>query len=214
MGDVVVITKVPERGYVKRKLQVKMPAYLVEEIYIAFLCDTLDKIGEYDPFVAYYPSHKLNLIWDIIGERKYIVQRGKHIEERILNLFSDFYRAGRKDILLLGCDTPTFKKEIIEEAFKHMSEKDLVLGPSKDGGFYLMGGRGVSEELFADVEWKTPRILEKIIENAGKLGLKTEILQSLQDVDDPNDLKAVWESRDLDKESRTFKVMRRVFKKK
>ncbi|MFH1404151.1 MAG: TIGR04282 family arsenosugar biosynthesis glycosyltransferase [Candidatus Altiarchaeota archaeon] len=213
MGEVVVFTKVPERGYVKKKLQVKLPAYLVEEIYIAFLVDTLEKLGDYHPYVAYYPARKLNLIWDILGERKYIVQRGNDFRERILNMFSDFYRMGVKDMLMVGCDTPSLRKEHIDNAFKMMESNDLVMGPSHDGGFYLLGGSGVSSELFDDVVWKSPNVLERVNENAEKLGLKTALLPQLRDVDNPEDLDAVWESGELDEKGRTYSVMRKAFKR-
>ena len=210
MKGVIVFTKVPERGYVKRKLQAKLPAYLVEELYVAFLEDTLGKLRDYFPFVAYYPPEKLHVLWNILGERKYIVQRGKDLGERICNMSSDFYRMGIRDMVIVGCDVPTLGKEHVDEAFKLMASHDLVLGPSHDGGFYLIGGGGVRRELFDGVVWKTPGVLDVVVGNAGKLGLSVARIQPLRDVDNPEDLEAVWKSGELDRGGRTYGVMKRL----
>jgi hypothetical protein len=210
MREVLVFTKVPERGYVKRGLVRRLPAQVVEELYVAFLNDTLEKLRDYFPFVAYYPQEKLQILWYLLGDRKYIMQRGRDLGERIVNLFSDFYKMGIRDTLMVGCDVPTLRKEHVDEAFKLMASNDVVLGPANDGGFYLIGGGGLRRELFEGVVWKTPDVLKKTVENAGKLGLKVAFTQTLRDVDNPQDLDAVWDSGELDEKSHTYRVMEQI----
>jgi uncharacterized protein len=210
MKDVIVFTKVPERGYVKTQLQKKLPAHVVEELYTAFLNDTLDKLKDYYPYVAYYPERKLQMLWTILGNRKYIVQRGKHMWEKLFNVFKDFYRMGVTDVIVVNCDVPTLKKEHIDKAFELMKTNDLVFGPANDGGFYLIGGGKVSPELFEDVEWKKPDVLKKTEANAHKLGLKVAFTEPLRDVDNPEDLDAIWIGGELDGKSRTFRILKRI----
>ena len=210
LGELVVLTKVPERGYVKTRLQKRLSAYVVEQLYTGFLKDTLDRFSDYDPYVAYYPETKLQMLWTILGDRRYVVQRGKDLWERLLTIFDDFYRAGIDDVCAINCDVPLLKKETVDEAFKLMSEKDLVLGPAYDGGFYLIGGKGLCWELFDGVKWKNPNALDGIKANADRLGLKVAVLESYRDVDTPEDLKTVWESGELEKKSKTYEIVKKV----
>jgi uncharacterized protein len=210
MKDVIVFTKVPERGYVKTQLQKKLPAHVVEELYTAFLNDTLDKLREYYPYVAYYPERKLQMLWTILGDRKYIVQRGKHMWEKLLNVFNDFYRMGVTEVVIVNCDVPTMKREHVEKAFELMKSNDLVFGPANDGGFYLIGGGKVSAALFDGVEWKKPDVLKRTAANAQKLGLRVAYTDPLRDVDNPEDLDAIWSGGELDECSRTYRILRRI----
>lgn len=213
MGEVIVLTKVPERGFVKTRLAKKLPAQDVEELYTAFLTDTLAKLSDYDPYVAYYPERKLQMLWTILGDRKYIVQKGKGLWERLQRIFDDFYRLGYEYVAAVTCDVPLLTKQDIEEAFSAMQDHDIVLGPANDGGLYLIGGKKISSSLFEGVEWKSPDAFKKIMENAKGLGLKTAELTTQQDVDTPEDLAAVWESGQLDKKGKTYEVLKGIYKK-
>jgi len=210
LRDVIVFTKVPERGNIKTRLQKKLPAYQVEELYVAFLMDTLDRLKDYYPYVAYYPEAKLQPLWQILGERKYIAQRGGDLGEKLVNVFKDFYRMGVKDVLAVGCDVPTLKTEHIEGAFELMRDNDVVLGPAHDGSFYLIGGKSIRMELFEGVDWERHDVLERITENAKGLGLKAGFTPNLHDVDTPEDIDAVWASGELPKDGNTYRVLRKI----
>jgi uncharacterized protein len=210
MKAVVVFTKVPERGAVKTRLQRKIPAYLVEELYIAFLTDTLEKLRDHFPYVAYWPPNKMQALWTLLGERKYLQQRGADLGEKLANVFSDFYKMGVRDLAIVGCDAPTMKAQDVEDAFGKMDSADVVLGPAHDGGFWLIGGRGFRKELFDGVDWNGTDAYEKVWGNASSHGLKTATLPLLRDVDTPEDLDAVWSSGDLDKGGQTYRILRKI----
>ncbi|MBD3388341.1 MAG: DUF2064 domain-containing protein [Candidatus Altiarchaeales archaeon] len=212
MGEVIVFTKVPERGYVKTKLQKELQSHVVEELYTALLKDALEKLGDYTPYVAYYPERKQQMLWTILGDRNYIVQRGKGMWERIVNVFNDFYRMGFDYVAAVNCDAPSLTKGHVEEAFALMRDNDLVLGPAYDGGFYLIGGRGLKQGLFEGAEWKSRNALETIAENARKQGLNVAYTERLRDIDTPEDVKAVWESQKLDKNGKTYEILARINK--
>jgi len=210
MKEVIVFTKVPERGQVKTRLQKRYSPYQVEEIYIAFLEDTIDKLRDYYPWIAYYPEGKAQVMWNLFGDRKYMLQRGRDMGEKLLNVFTDFYKMGVKDLLVVGCDVPTLRKEHIDDAFDLMDVNDLVLGPCHDGGFYLIGGGGARKELFEGVDWNGTDIFDKTKANAEALGLKVAILPNLRDVDHPEDIDALWSSGELDNGSRTYMVLKKM----
>jgi|GEM_PF-5412987 len=212
MSELIVFTKVPEKGYVKTKLNKRFPLHLVEELYTAFLVDTLDKLSDFDPYVAYYPEKKLQMLWNILGDRKYIVQKGKGIWERKARIFDGFYRSGYGYVAAVHCDVPLLDKALIEDAFSLMADNDIIIGPAADGGIYFIGGTKVTPELFDGVEWKDPGSCERIRENARALGLTLVELAEQQDVDTPEDLAAVWQGGNLDKSGKTYEVMRKAFR--
>jgi len=214
MKAVIVFTKVPERGNVKTRLQKRLPAYHVEEIYIAFLEDTLEKLRSYYPYVAYWPENKLQALWTLIGDRKFLAQRGKEMDEKILNVFTDFYRMGIKKTLVVNCDVPTLETKHVDEAFKLMEGNDIVIGPAHDGGFYLIGGAAVKKELFEGATIGEPGAFERIKSNAERLKLKVGLTPLLHDVDTPEDLDAVWSSGLLDKEGHTYKTLKKILQKR
>ncbi|MFH1056025.1 MAG: TIGR04282 family arsenosugar biosynthesis glycosyltransferase [Candidatus Altiarchaeota archaeon] len=210
MKEVIVFTKVPERGQVKTRLQRKYPAHTVEEIYVAFLQDTLEKLRPYYPWVAYFPEGKVQVLWNLLGDRKYLLQRGRDFGEKVMSVFGDFYKMGVKNVVVVNCDVPTLRKEHVDQAFQLMESCDAVLGPAHDGGFYLIGGRNVRKELFEGVEWDGQYVLERIKRNAEGGGLKLAYTPELRDVDTPEDLEAVRSSGELDKESLTFKTLKKI----
>jgi len=213
MREVIVFTKVPERGKVKTRLQKRYSSYQVEELYTAFLLDTLEKLREFYPYVAYWPPDKLQPLWMIIGERKYAVQRGKDFGEKIQNIFRDFYKMGIRNTVAVGCDVPTLTKKHIEDAFKLMGDHDLVVGPANDGGFYLIGGAGVKKELFEGVNWEGKNVLDSVLSNAAELGLKVGKTQTLLDIDTPENLDALWKLGELDERSNTYRVVKKMLKR-
>jgi uncharacterized protein len=209
MRDVIVFTKVPEKGQVKTRLQKRLPSHVVEELYTAFLLDTLDQLKPFYPYVAYWPPNKLQILWNILGECKYLQQNGKDLGEKLVNLFGDFYKMGVQDIVAVGCDVPLLRTKHVEEAFKLMGDNDVVLGPSHDGGFYLIGGKCVNSGLLSGVNWDGADVFAGVKANAEKLGLKCAVLPELLDVDTPEDIDAVWKSGKLDEDSRTYRILKR-----
>ncbi|MFH0862198.1 MAG: TIGR04282 family arsenosugar biosynthesis glycosyltransferase [Candidatus Altiarchaeota archaeon] len=210
MRDVIVFTKVPEKGQVKTRLQRKFPPHVVEELYTAFLLDTLDQLREYFPYVAYWPPNKLQLLWNILGDRKYVQQNGRDLGEKIMNVFRDFRKMGIRDVIVVGCDVPLMKKEHVQDAFQKMTDCDLVIGPSHDGGFYLIGGHEMTEEIFDKVDWDGKDVSKRIIENARDSGRKVTTLEELRDIDTPEDIDAVWKTGGLDEKSRTYRILKRI----
>lgn len=204
-----IFTKVPQRGNVKTRLQKKFPAYVVEEIYTAFLLDTVAKLEEFNPYIAFYPERLMTNLWYILGDRRYLAQRGVDFGERLANAFNDFYMNRIVNVVVCGCDVPLLQKSHVEQAFQLMADHDLVVGPSNDGGFYLIGGRGVSPKLFEGVLWGQPSVFARVVENAEKLGLKVASTPKLLDVDTPDDLQRIWESGELDTGSKTFEKLKK-----
>ncbi len=95
---------------------------------------------------------------------------------------------GNQRVVLLGTDIPGINAEILEQAFAALLEHDIVLGPSTDGGYWLMGLKR-PVDVFEGVDWGSPRVLEQTLAQARKMGLAVSLLEFLSDVDTPEDVK-------------------------
>jgi glycosyltransferase A (GT-A) superfamily protein (DUF2064 family) len=95
----------------------------------------------------------------------------------------------RQGALIMGTDCPTLTPAILQEAAKALETKDAVLGPSFDGGFYLLGVRKVEPTLFDGVEWSTERVADQMIAAFERLGYDYQLSPKLADIDEKED----WE---------------------
>lgn len=95
---------------------------------------------------------------------------------------------GIDKVVIIGTDCPKLKPEIIAKAFDELSEKDLVLGPAQDGGYYLIGLRRRIPELFDGIKWGTDEVFAETLAIAQKLSLSIAVLPILADIDRPEDL--------------------------
>ena len=103
--------------------------------------------------------------------------------------FQEGFRQGWKRVVLIGSDIPDLTSAIIRESFERLTDHDLVLGPARDGGYYLIGLKTCRPELFNNaIDWGTKEVLKNTRITADRLGLKTALLAQLRDVDRPEDL--------------------------
>lgn len=113
--------------------------------------------------------------------------------QRMARAFSDAFREGAVRVVIIGTDCPGLSTEIVEQAFEVLAQNDLVLGPSRDGGYYLIGLARLIPQLFVDIPWGTGRVLRKTKNVAQRLGCRFSLLEPLADVDRPKDLKILEE---------------------
>lgn len=122
----------------------------------------------------------------------YQSQGAGDLGQRMERAFGDAFAAGAERVVVIGSDSPDLDARVLREAFASLDEADLVLGPARDGGYYLMGLRRLVPELFRGVAWGTHQVLAQTMALAGSLGLRHDVLEELDDVDRPEDL-PVWE---------------------
>jgi rSAM/selenodomain-associated transferase 2/rSAM/selenodomain-associated transferase 1 len=119
------------------------------------------------------------------------------IGRRMQNAFVEGFRQGNLGVVIIGSDIPDITCDILQKAFESLKNSDLVLGPAGDGGYYLIGLHRSSFKrsvplLFDGIPWGTDKVLAQSLVAAGKLGLNYILLDTLNDVDRPEDL-AVWD---------------------
>ncbi|MEI3648938.1 MAG: TIGR04282 family arsenosugar biosynthesis glycosyltransferase [Dolichospermum lemmermannii FEM_B0920] len=109
---------------------------------------------------------------------------GKRMERSLINAFNQ--EAER--VIIIGTDCPDLNSQILTTAFEQLEVFNLVLGPALDGGYYLIGLQQPIAELFMNISWGTAQVFVKTVEIAQKLNLSIGYLQSLADIDRPEDL--------------------------
>jgi uncharacterized protein len=113
-------------------------------------------------------------------------QRGDKFGERLYCAVEDLFKCGFESVCLIDSDSPTVPVENLAEAIELLGtcEDRLVLGPSDDGGYYLIGVKKPHRHLFEQIDWSTERVLKQTIERATGIGLEVKLLPAGYDVDD------------------------------
>ena len=110
---------------------------------------------------------------------------------RMDRAFVDACREGAEQTVLIGTDCPEITPRLIRESFGRLAASDVVLGPANDGGYYLIGLQRPVSRLFVEIPWGSERVFGETMNRADELSLSVSLLETLSDVDRPNDL-AVW----------------------
>ncbi len=120
----------------------------------------------------------------------FVPQRGADLGERIFNAMREALDAGHRRVILVGTDHPTLSARIMGDALDALARSDVVLGPTADGGYYLIGLVRAVPELFAGIPWSTETVLERTRAAAAAQGLEVACTRTLVDIDRPEDLAA------------------------
>jgi uncharacterized protein len=100
----------------------------------------------------------------------------------------------RRRVVVIGTDIPDLGPKELEEAYRALDSSDVVVGPAADGGYYLLGTSTLIPALFEDIPWSTHEVFARTMRNAALLGLSVHLLDTLSDIDTPQDLLA-WQAR-------------------
>lgn len=123
------------------------------------------------------------------GVETFVAQRGDSLGQRLSAAFDDLFETGAERVVVIGADSPTLPAEVIERAFDRLDQGiDLVIGPTRDGGYYLIGLRRPTSALFVAIPWSTSRVLAATLDRAAAKQLTVELLPEWYDIDEPDDL--------------------------
>ncbi len=169
---------------------------MAAKLYRRFLLEMLFTLNQ-GTFLFYlycYPNDSLNELKHWLGDHYlYMPQTGEDLGERMKNAFVEAISMNFKRVVLIGSDIPDLPLEFIEEAFTSLREKDVVIGPSFDGGYYLIGFKNetFSPRVFEGIYWSTASVLEKTLRVLTGEGLTVHTLRPLRDIDTVEDLKTL-----------------------
>ncbi len=188
-----IMAKAPMAGAVKTRL---CPPLSPEDAAALYRCFLLDKIMQVRSLegartvIAFTPDTERDLFEELAPGVQLVEQRGNDLGDRLLNSLDELLGRGHIGAIAIDSDTPTLPTEFLRQAIDLVVEPeiDVVLGPSDDGGYYLIGMRKIWPDLFDAMPWSTPRVLPETMRRAEARGLRVACLPSWFDVDNPEDL--------------------------
>jgi len=187
---VLYFVKYPEPGKVKIRLAKSIGNEAAANAYRGLAESgfrTLQELAgdEFKVTVMFDPPGKESEIKEwLSGASGYVAQQGNDLGERLTHAFRKSFSEEACAVIALGSDTLGLKKEVIEKAFDSLQYYDVVIGPAKDGGYYLIGCKEIYESLFENIPWSTPEVLKATLGWTREEGLSHCLLPELEDLDE------------------------------
>jgi rSAM/selenodomain-associated transferase 1 len=184
-----IMAKAPLPGTVKTRLVPPLTAEQAAELYRALLLDQFEHLRQVsgaEHYVFYAPADAENILRDLGGaDYAYRAQSGADLGARMAQVFADLWRLGHRNVVLIGSDLPALPLAILREAFTRLStaENRVVIGPSRDGGYYLIGMNQATPEIFANMTWSYDRVLADTTARLDGLGVSYSKLPTWFDLD-------------------------------
>lgn len=186
---VIVFTRNPELGKVKTRLAVKVGKQAALKVYQLLLQHTESILNTLKCDIAVYYSNQItnNDIWNKPNYHKF-AQEGEDLGQRMQNAFKQQFELNYQNVVIIGSDLFDLKPQHIQQAFEALQQNDVVIGPAKDGGYYLLGMKNHIPNVFQNKNWGTNTVFHDTIKDLKPY--KTEILETLNDIDTFEDLEA------------------------
>jgi uncharacterized protein len=199
---VAIMAKAPQPGQVKTRLCPPLSHREAAEFYQCLLLDKIAQVNALQraaPAVAYSPVDSKPWFEDLTPPHFMLLpQRGDDLGARILFTFDQLFRQGYTQVIVIDSDTPTLPTAYLEQALSLIAarENDVVLGPTEDGGYYLVGLRRSYRELFDRMPWSTSQVFSETRRRSEQYGLAVACTECWYDVDTPEDLARLRNSLD------------------
>jgi rSAM/selenodomain-associated transferase 1 len=190
---VIVMVKAPIAGLAKTRLSPPLSEVDAASLASCFAQDVVNSALRVVPnlIVAFSPNNGHALLEALLPpDLRWLEQRGVDLGERLDAAIAYAANLGCGPIIVIGADSPTVPDSFIETARDALTAEktDAVLGPTVDGGYYLLGLRNCVPRLFQNIDWSTPLTYEQTASNITRLGLQLLELQQWYDVDTFSDL--------------------------
>jgi rSAM/selenodomain-associated transferase 1 len=190
---VIIFLKAPIPGNVKSRLAASIGPEHAANLYACFIKDIIRTAKQTRmPLKIFYdPPESSSFIEQMLGdELDYQVQSGTHLGEKMANGFYAVFEKNYKRAVLVGSDIPNLPETLLIEAMTALSHHDAVIGPSYDGGYYLIGFQATTftSDVFRGIAWSTDRVYAQTKRKLAARGLDTYILPQWRDVDTYEDL--------------------------
>ena len=193
------MAKAPVAGTVKTRLVPPLTSTQAAEVCRALLLDQFDHLRNFasaERYVFYAPAGAENALRELAGAGYvYLAQSDGDLGARMAQVFADLWHLGHRNIILIGSDLPALPWAIIDEAISRLAKVDrrVVLGPSRDGGYYLVGMNRLTPEIFANMTWSHDRVFVDTEARLDALNLHYDVLPTWFDVDVADDFQRLWQ---------------------
>jgi hypothetical protein len=185
------MAKAPKPGMVKTRLEQCLPAPAVAALYRCLLDDTMllaHSLGNVEVAMM-CPASDVDDLARLAGDSvRVVAQTGEGLAAGLTSVFAQFASTGQQRIIAFNSDSPHLPASVLERAFKALATCDVVVGPTHDGGYYLVGAKAIHPGLFNGDGMGTSNALETLLERVRSLGLSVDLADPFYDIDMVSDL--------------------------
>lgn len=195
---VICFTRVPKPGVTKTRLLPVLKPEQCVQLHWAFLKDLAEVYRKMDAhlYVAYTPDADWEQLKSVFPPAGYIPQKGKGLGERMYRAIRKVMDLGYESVVLTGADLPLLTKEHLDSGFAVLEQQDIAIGPTSDGGYYLIGMKKPCREVFQVSGYGGSTVFESTVSAARVAGLTVGQAMLCDDVDTPEDLWALAKAAD------------------
>ncbi len=210
--------KYPDAGKVKTRLARSIGDAAAVRLYRCFVLDLLDRLrfSGYPFFVFAAPAEKTLKTKKWLGNVSCLPQKGADLGARMYHAFTDIFEQDFERALIIGSDSPDLPEDVFSRSFEILLKNEYVIGPAKDGGYYLLGmkRRGLSKTVFADMVWSTPDVMAETEKRLKQSGWTYACLTPWSDVDAVDDLRRLYQRNTQTPfaQSRTMRCIAKVLR--
>ncbi len=186
-----VVAKKPAPGQTKTRLCPPLTHPQAADLYDCFLRDTLEtmrKVPGVQCVIGFLPDDAHTYFKELAPDFELACQRGDSLGERLDHLLTDALVNGASKAVVMDSDSPTVPADYLTQAFNLLETADVVLGPTNDGGYYLIGLKQPQPHLLRQVQMSTPHVLTDTMTLAQSSGLTVVLLPAWYDIDTIADL--------------------------
>ena len=191
LDTLLVVAKQPSPGQTKTRLCPPLSYTQAADLYECFLRDTLDvmrQVHGVQRVIGFLPEGAREYFRQLAPEMGLTCQLGASLGERLDHLLTETLASGSQRAVVMDSDSPTLPPEYISQAFDRLADADVVIGPTRDGGYYLIGMKRPQSHLLRQVQMSTPQVLADTLALAESTGLSVSLLPTWYDVDTMADL--------------------------
>jgi uncharacterized protein len=187
----VIMAKAPRPGMVKTRLTQNIPVPEVTELYQCLLQDTMALARSLDnvEVAIMCPATDVGALASLAGDAMRVVaQQGAGLAAGLTSVFAHFAAAGQHRVVAFNSDSPHLPPSVLENAFEVLTARDVVVGPTHDGGYYLVGAKTIHPQLFNGDGMGTTTALDALLARARMLKLSVGFTDQFYDIDLADDL--------------------------
>ena len=186
---IIIFVRHAELGKVKTRLAATIGNEKALAIYKLLLMHTY-KLIEKNQSIAYV-YYAENIIQDDLWKGANVkkkLQVGNDLGGKMANAFQEVLKEGHNKVVIIGSDCYDLTVDLIDHAFEMLGRSEIVIGPAKDGGYYLLGMNAPFKNLFENIEWSTHTVFSKTIDKINQNKYSFSTLPILADVDTEEDI--------------------------
>ncbi len=214
----VIFAKEPKAGKVKTRLKNTFSKSECVNLYKSFLKDTIDLANRIDcneRIIAFEAGNETpKFLKSIAPNFKFYKQSGRNLGERMKNAFVFSQQTDTNKTVIIGSDSPVIPINYLKSAFQYLKDNDVVLGPSIDGGYYLIGMKKYIPGVFKNIRWSSNTTLAATTKNCLALRKKITYLNTWFDIDDAGSLSCLKGYLKQEKNKNTGRHTRKFLKDK